>query len=354
VPKARVPGKAGRIYYWLSITQFIFFICVVHSAAQYSEIPISENIQQLQAKIVQKLQQDVDYLNENLIDFISSEELTIEAEFDTNGKPRITKSIISEYRVIPRIIKAGKTLTCKLVYDVLSDSAEPVDFLREERNMKSGGFLGLPSYAAGQDQHIFNVPFYAGGSSYSGFFVLFDKQYENCFDFKLVGAGKIMERDVYAMAINQKDNEIGDNSNTVSSINMTWYLGYNGVAWIDKDTMDIIQLNRMPVGITYGPTPPRPSKTSRTPPPDNQYIFTNEYEYDKVHIKDKYFTLPVTRTINLFYWKVPDPKTIMGGLKNLFQPTKKDWQLTAAFKYVYSDYRAFNVNTTITFSPMEE
>jgi hypothetical protein len=72
---------------------------------------------------------------------------------------------------------------------------------------------------------------------------------------------------------------------------------------------------------------------TNTIPKHKKYVFFTKYEYDKVKIKDHYFTLPVAKDVGLF---------------------RENGQLDTMYKYRYGGYREFTVDTIIKFDTTEE
>jgi len=316
----------------------------VSANAQDSEISISKNIQnlQFQAEVIEALQKNVDILKNRIIDLISKEEITIDEEIDERGRPSKTTNLVSWYRVIPDVTKTKYTSDCKFVFDVL-ESTQPIDFLREERNILSTKIIhDITRNKVGN----FDEQFWARGSSYAGLFVLFDKQYEKCFDYKLLGIGKLKELDVYVIEIKQKEIDIGNrdadgaSAGTYSgNVGVSWNLKYDGILLVDAKTMEIVQLNRRPVGINYG-----------SGANIKEFVFTVQYEYEKVKIRDQFLTLPVAKNVKLFEYRVQGYEK----LTDIFRKQTKNWHPAAEYKYRYGEYRAFGVDTKINFSPIDE
>ena len=314
-------------------------MCAVSLNAQNSDAPSSEHVQSLQTRIIQNLQENVDFLKEHIVDFINKEEVAFE-EFDDTGKVTRKTVTTSEYSVFPEMMEINKISDCKLVFNVL-DSVHPVGFLREERRILS---TKINSKSV---EPYFNEPFGAKGSGYAAFFVLFDRQYEKCFDYKLIAVGKINERDAYAVEFSQKEEETGKSETLQGGIGNSWNIRYSGVAWIDAGTMEIVQLNRAPAGLTYVTLP-----TQKTPELRDEYIFDVQYEYYRVKIKDRFLTLPVAKTVRLF--EIISDKKQTGVLPDVSGMTKKNLVLRSVLKYEYSDYKTFNVGATITYGAIDE
>jgi hypothetical protein len=77
---------------------------------------------------------------------------------------------------------------------------QPSGILREDREMLS----------VKEDNNIikeFTEAVWAKGNSYVDYFILFDKQNEKCFDYKLIG--RMEEPNAYVIEIKQKEIDIG-------------------------------------------------------------------------------------------------------------------------------------------------
>ena len=309
---------------------------VAHEAMSgaYKIGDLSEELQNLQSGIIQNLQQNVDFLKENIVDFVNNEEILME-EFDLNGKMKKTTNILSEYRVFHDTAKSDTVHDCNFVYEAMKEST--VQFIgihREERKV-----LSVKENNKAQKTTKFTEPIWAKGHSYADLLVLFDKQYEKCFDYKLIGVEKIRERDTYAIEIKQKEAEFGESGRTA------WeHLGYEGIAWVDAETKEVVRLNKGVVGIRHqlGDVTVR------------RDYFTAQYEYDKVKIRDQFLTLPVAKTVLLFREvDVQDgPK-----LTDLFRKppaSEIGWLLINKYIYGYSDYKTFDVSTKINYDVIDE
>ena len=196
-------------------------ICAIHAGAQDSDAYL--------LKILEAVQKNVNSQKERMVDYVSKEEITVE-EFNDEGKIKKTTNIISDYRIFPET--ASVISDCRIVSEILG-SVQPSGILREEREMLS----------VKEDNNIikeFTEAVWAKGNSYVDYFILFDKQNEKCFDYKLIG--RMEEPNAYVIEIKQKEIDIGKNEK------LKWELNYEGFAFIDTNTMEIVQLNRKGVG----------------------------------------------------------------------------------------------------------
>ena len=163
-----------RKYFYLFM-QFLL-ICGLNvnaASAQDSNISLSD--------IIQNVQKKINFLSEHIANFVTIEEITIK-EFDNKGNVKKTKSIISEYRVIPE----------KLTY---VQSSEITQEIREILSVKEEGIKNV---------NKFIEPVSARGNPYNDLFLWFDNDSEKCFDYKLNGTEKINERDAYVIYISIK------------------------------------------------------------------------------------------------------------------------------------------------------
>ena len=249
----------------------------------------------LNPNILQAIQKNVDFLEEQITNFLSHEETTIE-EFDNKGRIKKTTKIISEYRAVLETAKP------KQFYSVQSN------LLNEERNV-------LSAKENGKDKKIKNYPEpfpLKTGDGYTDLFVVFSKENEKYFDYKVKGIEKNKERNAFIIEIQQKENDIGKIEN------WSWNVRYEGYVWVDIDTLEVIQLKRNMIAVEYKIIP--------------EYIvvkreyFSTRYEYDKVWIKSQFLMLPVIKTIELF---------------------QENGQLSAVYKYNYSDFKSFDSSINI-------
>jgi hypothetical protein len=281
------------------------------------------------SEILQAVQQNVDFLKENIIDLISTEEITIE-EFNDRGRRTRATNIISEYRIFPET--TSLIFDCRVIYEI-TESLLPTGILREEReilSVKENNRMQRP------DRFEFEEPFWARGSSYVELLVLFDKQNEKCFDYELQGVENINDRNLYVIGIKQKEADVGT-AHTERNENISWDVKYEGSALIDAGTMEIVQLNRGRVNINYNT---RTQRAKKSPIHEMfpsvaiaRYVLFTRYEYERVKINDQFLTLPVAKTVELF---------------------RENGQLNTSYKYRHSNHRAFAVDTKIFFDTKDE
>jgi len=279
------------------------------------------------AEILHAVHRNVDFLKENIINLINTEEITVE-EFNDREKRTRAVNIISDYRVFPE--KTGPISDCRVIYEIL-ESMMPTGILREEREMLS---VKENNRTQRLDRFEFTEPFWARGSSYVDLLILFDKQSEQCFDYELKGAGNADNRDVYIIGIRQKEADIGETAGEKNET-ISWNVRYRGVAFIDSATMEIVRLNRDMVNINYNTQRAKNSPLHDMFPSValTRYGLLVQYEYGRVRINDKYLTLPVTKAVDLF---------------------RENGQQDASYKYRYGNYRAFTVDTKIIFGATDE
>ena len=272
---------------------------VVHEATPDGADKIGDIKTLVTSEIVRVIQKEVDLLKENLVDIISSEEVSIEAYFDREGKPRTTTTIISEYRIFPEK-NEGTIPNCRAAIEILADPQKLKTVLREERKVlsKKGGIESwlITAYLDRTDNFV-------------DLLVAFDKQNENCFNYELLGVEN-NERKAFVIRI------IGKEEYNIITDMENWKFRYEGNALFDYETMAIVQLNKL--GIAYIP-----------------YNIWVSYGYDKVRIRDQFLTLPVFKAVESFSDR--DRK-----------------KLDMRWTYRYSDYKAFGVDTKISFGPNDE
>jgi len=280
-------------------------------------------------KILRTVQKSVDSQKELLVNFLSSEEITIE-EFDDNGETKKTTNVISDYRAFPE--SATAIPNCHVVSEIL-ESLQPSGILRVEREVLSVKENDAPIKE-------FTEAVWAKGNTYIDFFILFDKQNEKCFEYRLIGKNE--ERNVYLIEIKQKETDIGESDiGKVDIVRRSWNLRYEGIALIDAGTMEIVQLTRNGVNynIRYLPTfqfggsAYSNSTALKTEEVVENYVFFTQYKYEKVKIGDRLFTLPVAKDVRLI---------------------RENGRLDTVYKYNYSNHKAFAVDTKISFGAMEE
>ena len=286
-------------------------MCAVSVKAQDSD----EYISNVLSQILQAVQKNVDFQKNQMIDLISMEEITIE-EFDTHEKISKITSVTSNYRAFPE--KTTTIPDCNFVSKTLA-SLLPLDKLREEREV-------LSIKENGKVLKKFTEPFWAKGSSYIDYFMIFDKQNEKCFDYELMNSVIIDGRSVYTIGIKQKAKDIG------GSGMWEWELLYEGIALIDAETMEFVRSSRGMVPLTYYNVNLKSNYLPRKSVSQKQFFFT-QYTYEKVKIGDYFMTLPVEKFVRLF---------------------QENGQLHTSYKSRYSNYRAFTVNTKIIFDTIDE
>lgn len=315
-------------YFCLAVCFLLVSItCAVTVNAQDTDIYLSN--------ILQVVQKYVDSQKEQIVDFLSKEEITIE-EFNGKTKPVNITSIISDYRVFPE--KATVISDCRIISEILT-SLQP-DIMQEDREV-------LSIKRNNRKVKEFTEDVWARGNNYIDIFILFDKQNEQCFEYKFVGRGKIKERNVLAIEVKQKSIDIGrndiddakSNDRGERMVGISWHSAYQGIVLIDAVTMEIVQLSRDGIDyiLTYKTPPIIHPITGKVLPTiiykEKKYIIFIQYEYDKVKIGDHFLTLPVTKTVKLF---------------------QDNGQLDTVYTYRYSDYKSFGVGTKIMFDEMEE
>jgi len=277
--------------------------------------------------VLQAVQKNTDFLKENIIDLLGTEEITIEEFNDRGGITREAK-IFSEYRIFPE--KTALIPDCRVVYEIV-ESFSSAGMLREERELLSAIENNRTQRL---DRYEFNEHLWARGSSYVDLFIVFDKQNENCFDYKLTGFEKNNGRDVYVIHVEQKGSETGLKQ-TGENENITWKIKYGSSAWIDAETMEVVRLTRDNIDVTYDVrrNPEKLSIFDVFPQVTARYVFSTRYEYEKVAIRDYFLTLPVAKTVELF---------------------RPNGKLDASYKYRYGNYKAFAANTKVSFGAVDD
>jgi len=317
--KTRIPGEAGGFAISSAAILFLLIsaICVFIANARAADISLSG--------ILRAVQNNVDFLKEHIVDLISEEEITVE-EFNDKGKVKNKINITAEYRVFPELKES--TPDCRVIYDIV-ESFLPAGILREERillSVKENNKTRLP------DGYEFKEHFGVGGSSYVELLFLFDKNNEKCFDYELKGAGKYNDRDVYIIGIKRKEADSG--RRRIENENISWDMKYDVTALIDAGTMEIVQLNRERVEISFSSR--RTAKTTIAgmfPYVTTRYYLFIQYEYERVKIRDRYLTLPVAKTARLL---------------------RINEQPEAVYKYRYGNHRMFAVGTKVLFDAVPE
>ena len=276
-------------------------------------------------EILQSVQENTDFLKENIIDLLSEEEITV-AEFNNKGKIKKSANIISEYRIFPE--KATLIPECRIVYEIV-ESFSPAGMLREERELLS---VKENNRTQRLDRYEFEEHLWARGSSYVELLILFDRQNEKCFNYELTGVEKYNGRDVYVINVEQKGLEKGKKQTREDEL-IEWTIKYKSSAWIDADTMEVVRLTRNGIKLYYTRTSEKVTIFDIFPHVTAQYVFSTQNEYEKVKIGDQFLTLPVAKTVELF---------------------RPDGKLDTSYKYRYSNYKAFTVNTKILFGTVED
>jgi len=299
----------------------ILGICCVTANAQDTGVALVQASGVDISEILQAVQKNVESLKEQFTNLIADEEITIE-EFDNKGKVKKTTNILSEYRIIPT--KSEKHFSYGIP--------------QEERTMLSAKENGKI-----KKMKIFFDPLLGSVNVWSDLFMLFDKQNENDFDYSLPNSNNINihaaipgeenkkipsgykislrkeldNRKFYLISIIQK------NADIVRIKNDQWNIKYHGIALIDKETMEVAQLNRQrteeSLTIAFGIVKIR------------KYYFT-QYEYDNLKIGDRLMTLPTVKTIEVY---------------------RENGQLDSVYKYKYSNYREFTVDTKIEYGAID-
>jgi len=307
-------------YFYFAIQFFLASVlCAVTVNAQDTGVSLVE--------ILQAVQKNVDSQKERMVNILSKEEITIEI-FDNKEELIEVANIISEYRVFPET--TSTISNCRILYAEIQELMQPSGILREEREIlssKKGVWAEKSPYG----------DVWAKGNAYVDLFSAFDKQNEKCFDYRflgeekiiMTGTGRIKERNVYAIEIKNKEADIGQAGK------LSWVVKYGGVAMIDIGTMEIVQLNRsVNYQITYNNFSTNwRGRVVALEDIIDKYVYSTEYEYDKVKIGDQFLTLPVSKISKLF---------------------RENGQLAAIYTYRYSDHKVFDVSVKILFDEIEE
>ena len=243
-----------------------------------------EIIQNQQAKILQNIQRQIDLLKENLVDIISLEEVTNERTGYYQGKQAIkTTSTLSDYRTSYSKETAGVIHDCSSVAKILNP-IEPPYILQEDRKVRS--IIRSDNYkdnwafvTTAIDQFYIDI----ARNSFVELIVPFDRQYEKCFDYKLLGVVKINDRNAYVIEVMGKESSREVKINTRDAfitegdyvengllskkevrlledenieegriihfrdMETSWDIKFGGMALIDVETMEIFQFNRKKV-----------------------------------------------------------------------------------------------------------
>lgn len=307
-----------------------------------------DEIKNLQTKILENAYKNVALLKENLVDIISREEVSrIQASViqklsingkdvsienlgktpllivDNVGNEYTSINMISDYRII--FLPEETHMTTVKCGDVakMMDLSTP-RYLSEERIKLSEKFGSL---SLASDNYP-NWDFVANG--FNEYLIIFDKRYEKCFDYKLQGVAKIKERDALVLEIKGKDRISGKITGTFRK-GADYNYKYNGYALIDVETLEIFQLNGGRIDL-------------QSADGESTSAFFSQYEYDKVKIKDQSMMLPVVRNIVIF-------DIITRSVNDIGEQYDR---LSTIYNYRYSDYKAFNVDTTIKFSAPDD
>ena len=376
--RPRSQGFSETAFDLVVLFLLILAVCAVPANAQNTgktynaDISISE--------ILSAVQKNVDFLKENIVDLVGSEEITVE-EFNnkginSKGKIEKTTNVISEYRIFAGSVNnaSGCDFVSEALYlpqsrrlinisrEVSGIPREALGIPREERKTLS---VKVNNKTPRTGRVMFNEPDWAEEHSFAGYLVLFNKQYEKCFDYKLLGVEKINNRAAYVVEITSK--ESGGEETTDMRLNAV----YKSVALIDAETMDIVQLSRGRVNINHDaladlsnadPVAVLNRAVLSTDPEESrlhyeilmkilqsnidkgvkddpmygyflgpftvldtwEYFFTR-YEYGKVNIGDRFLTLPVAKTIEVF--------EIISNKRETID------RLAAVYKYSYNDYK---------------
>jgi len=349
------------------LAQFLLVsaVCAAYANAQSADISISE--------ILSAVQKNADFLKENLVDLVSREEITVD-EFGNKGETKKTTNIISEYRVFAEPL--NNSSDCNGVSETLyfpqsrrpgGISREAFGILRETlgipREKRETLSVKVDNKTPRTAKAIFNAPVWDEEHSFAGYLALFNKQYEQCFNYKFLGVETVNDRAAYAVEITRIESggEQGD-----VSLNPV----YKSMALIDAETMDIVQLNRGKININHEALADisnadpvavlnrilitgkqsqlhfevlkkklqsRMNKGAKNDPLyayllepftvlDSWEYFLTRYEYGQVKIGDQFLTLPVAKTIEVF--------EVINNKKETID------RLAAVYKYNYSDYKS--------------
>jgi hypothetical protein len=292
-------------------------MCAVFVNAQDSDVSISE--------ILQAVQKNVALLKELNTNLVAEEEITIE-EFDENRKIKKKTEVISEYRIIP----------------TKSEGLFSYGVPQEERTVLSakenGKVKKIKKFV--EPKSIFWTI-----NSCTDFFVLFVKQNEEHFKYELNGTDlsvlidkqnerysyykfneieKFKGRNVYIIDIEQKEAEIGKLGSY-----WRWNIKYIGVALVDIETMEIVQINRRRVIMNRYLNSIIGLGARRAIHLNYHFV---QHEYDKVKINDQFLTLPVAKTVEVY---------------------RMNGQLDTVYKYKYSNYKEFTVDTKIEYGEID-
>ena len=276
----------------LRFTSILLLIMAIYPSfvnAQYTDISLSD--------IISAVQNNVAFLREHIADFTSTEEITIE-EFNNKGKITKTTKIISNYRAFPEIKQQEQPSL--ILPGILGEQREVLFVKENDKDKKIKEFL--------------EPIFFSGRDGFTELFVWFDKQNEQHFDYSLDGIELVGERNTFKVKLSQNEIESGKTDDGRGS----WNTRYQGVAWIDSETMQVIKLNRDRLKVVFH------SRNRRA----TEKYFSTEYEYGKVIIKDQLLMLPIAKTVEIL---------------------RDNEKLETLYKYKYSNHKAFTVDTNITY-----
>jgi len=294
----------------------------------------AQNLEYSLTNILQSIQNNIELQKEQIINIFSKEEITVK-EYDKNIKPVITTNIISNYRIFP--VKDSIITDCQIVFQIIS-SMQP-SIMLEDREI-------LSIKRNNKNIKDFTEDIWAKGNNYTDIFIIFDKQNEKCFDYKLLDIENIDGRKVLAIEIKQKKMDFGKNdldnvvknNSDMKMISISWNLTYEGIILVDAETMEIVQLYRD--GIEYIETHKYNNKPPLNNAKDNWIIFKEEkyyffinYKYEKIMIGGHNYTLPTNKTVKLF---------------------RENGQLDTVYEYRYSNYGAFSTDAKVMFDVIEE
>jgi len=372
--RPRSQGFSETAFDLLVLFLLVWAVCAVPASAQNAD---DANIADISiSEILSAVQKNVDFLKENIVDLVGSEEITVE-EFNNRGKTEKTTSVISEYRIFAGSVNnaSGCDFVSEALYlpqsrrlinisqEVSGVPREALGIPREERKTLS---VKVNNKTPRTGRVMFYEPDWVEEHSFAGYLVLFNKQYEKCFNYKLSGVEKINNRTTYVVEITSKE------SGGEETADMPPNSVYKSVALIDAETMDIVQLSRGRVDVNHDaladvsnadPVATLNRILSNEIPSAEWYLhhevlnkilqsninkgvrddplyaymvrpftmldsweyFFTRYEYGKVKIGDQFLTLPVEKIIEVFEI-VTNKKEAVG-------------RLAAVYKYSYSDYK---------------
>ena len=344
----------------------ILAICTVSLNAQSTSVT-AQNTDVSITAILDAVQKNVDFQKKHLVDFVSKEEITVD-EFNNNKEKEKTTNIISEYHVFAKAV--NEMTACGLDISEAIAAKMPLlyNIMRREREILSVKINGKMPKNTGV---VFNGTFlFLNEHSELSYLVLFDKQCEKYFNYRLRGIEKINDRDAYAVEITKKKTDDLFTNSTIFNINksgniyaeekkvettgalysdVAFFLNmdempvdYKYIALIDAETMDIVQLrgddkldlshwtkntngidnvNRTREIVDTLIPKCLYSKPVNCLPFWEYYRF--RYEYGKVKIADQFLTLPISKTIEIL---------------------RKNERPAAVYKYVFSGFKSAAAN----------